>query len=62
MPHDKNGALLKPGDRVTVEFEVKEISSAAEYCNATLVIPGEHGPHNVVSTLVVNAKQATLVP
>lgn len=61
MPHDKNGTLLQVGDRVTVQFEVKELHMAEDYCNCTLKIPGEHGPHNVTSTLVVNAKQTTLV-
>lgn len=61
MPHDKNGTLLNVGDRVTVEFEVKEIHMADDYCNTTVVIPGAHGPHNVVSTLVLNANQTTKV-
>ncbi len=57
MPHDKNGVLLNVGDRVSVVFTVKEIHMADDYCNTTLVIPGEHGPHNVTGTLVLNAKQ-----
>lgn len=61
MSHDKNGTLLKVGDKVTVEFEVKEINTSPDYCNTTLVIPGEHGPYNVTSTLIVNAKQTTKV-
>lgn len=61
MPHDRNGELLQVGDFVDVRFEVKEIHMAEDYCNTTLKIPGEHGPHNVVSTVVVNAKQTTLV-
>lgn len=61
MPHDKNGQLLQVGDFVDVRFEVKEIHMAEDYCNTTLIIPGEHGPYNVKSTLVVNAKQTTLV-
>lgn len=61
MPHDKNGTLLNVGDRVSVEFEVTGIHMAEEYCNTTLKIPGEHGPHNVTSTLVVNAKQTTKI-
>ena len=59
MPHDKNGKLLNVGDRVTVEFEVTEIHMAEDYCNTTLRIPGEHGPHNVTTTVVLNAKQTT---
>jgi hypothetical protein len=61
MPHDKDGELLQVGDFVDVRFEVKEIHMAGDYCNTTLVVPGEHGSHNVVSTLVVNAKQTKLV-
>jgi len=57
VPHDKNGVLLAVGDRVVVEFEVKEIYVGEEYCNVSLVVPGAHGPHNVVSSIVCNAKQ-----
>jgi hypothetical protein len=57
MPHDKNGAVLNVDDRVSVEFKIKEIHMAEDYCNVTLIIPGEHGPYNVVSTVVLNAKQ-----
>ena len=35
MPHDANGNLLKKGDRVTVEFEVREVWESAD-CNVTL--------------------------
>ena len=38
MPHDKNGDLLKIGDKVLVEFEVKEINTSPDYCNTTLVV------------------------
>lgn len=61
MPHDKNGELIQVGDFVDVRFEVKEIHMAEDYCNTTLVIPGKHEPHNVVSTVVVNAKQTKLI-
>lgn len=61
MPHDKDGKLLNVGDRVSVVFTVKEIHMADDYCNTTLVIPGEHGPKNVVSTLVCNAKQTSKI-
>lgn len=60
MPHDANGRLVEVGQRVAVEFEVREVNSSPDYCNCTLVIPGEHGPDNVVSTLVVNTKQVVI--
>ena len=62
MPHDKNGQLVQVGDFVSVTFEVKEIHMPEDYCNTTLVIPGQHGPHNVVSTVVINAKQIKVLP
>lgn len=36
MPHDKNGAELKPGDRVLVEFTVKDVFPGAETCEVSL--------------------------
>lgn len=61
--HDKNGKPLKKGDRVTVEAEILETSSGVEYCTVHLKVSekGEdHGPHNVISQIWVNAKQTTL--
>lgn len=37
MPHDKNGVLLQPGDRVLVEFTVRDVYPGAETCNVSLV-------------------------
>lgn len=62
--HDKFGNPLKVGDRVTVEAEITSTSATDEYCNVTLKVGEkglEHGPHNVTGTLVVNAKQTTLI-
>jgi tartrate dehydratase beta subunit/fumarate hydratase class I family protein len=62
--HDKNGNPLKVGDRVTVEGEITSTSATDDYCNVTLKVgekDQEHGPHNVTGTLVVNAKQTTLI-
>lgn len=61
MPHDARGLELKVGDRVMMIFEVKDVSPAVDYCNVTLLVPGEHGPENVVSTVVANTKQVCKV-
>lgn len=37
MPHDKRGVLLQPGDKVRMEFTVKEVHPGAETCNVSLV-------------------------
>ena len=34
--HDHNGTPLKVGDKVMVEFLVKEVHATEEYCNLTL--------------------------
>ena len=43
MPHDKNGTLLQPGDKVTLEMTVQQVYPDADTCNVTLVrhIDGE---------------------
>ena len=58
MPHDQNGRELKPGDRVTVEFEVANVYPGAEQCNITLTraVPGEQGLH-----IACQAKQCVSV-
>jgi hypothetical protein len=59
MPHDKNGAELKVGDRVLVEATVKQIHLTEEFCNVGLetVEPMFPGTHLLAMTL--NAKQVT---
>ena len=62
MPHDRNGQELKPGDRVTVECEVESLTMQEDYCNATLKTVCPMPPYTDPTTLVLNAKQVTLVP
>lgn len=62
--HDRNGNPVKTGDRVRLEGEIVSTSEGEEYCNVTVKVtePGqEHGPFNVQSTVVVNAKQTELI-
>jgi hypothetical protein len=62
--HDKNGNPIKKGDRVTIEAEITETNASPDYCNVTLKVGEkgqEHGPHNVTTTVGVNAKQTTLI-
>lgn len=57
MPHDMNGTELKVGDRVLIEFVIKEIHLTEEYCNCNLdsVIPMY--PSRNTSSIVINTKQ-----
>lgn len=62
--HDKFGNPIKKGDRVTVEAEITDTNAGDEYCNVTLKVGEkgqEHGPFNVTTSVVVNAKQTTLI-
>jgi hypothetical protein len=47
MPHDKDGVELKPGDRVAMEFTVRDVFPGAETCNIALVreLPEEQSVH-----------------
>lgn len=62
MPHDKNGTLLNVGDRVTMEFIVKDVFAAEEYCNINLesVDPLYPGP-NKTTLGAVNTRQVVKV-
>jgi hypothetical protein len=57
MPHDKNGNILQPGDRVIVRAVVNRVDAGDEYCNVTLeteepMYPGDHR-----SALTLNTRQ-----
>lgn len=58
MPHDKNGKLLKPGDKVSVEFTVTAVYPGADMCNISLArsVEGEQS-----LSLTCQAKQCDLV-
>jgi len=64
MPHDSNGQPLKPGDRVTLEFEVKSISPSENACNVTLetvaTLAAIQGGETYVPQLTLNSRFATL--
>jgi hypothetical protein len=62
MPHDMNGNLLKPGDRVSMWFDVKVVQTGDEYCNLTLESVEPMYPGNSKTGLSVNAKQVALIP
>lgn len=63
MPHDVNGAKLKVGDRVTIEFEVKEVHMTEEYCNVKLrsVLSMPPYPDSFVELSAVNTRQCVKV-
>ena len=61
MPHDKNGNVLKEGDRVDVPCIVKSITPGDEYCNVNLETLVPMPPYTVPSTIVLNTKQVEKV-
>jgi hypothetical protein len=61
--HDKNGTPIKVGDRVTVEFQVKDTSAAEDYCNVFVETVEPFWPDaNRRDSQWINAKQCVLVP
>lgn len=60
--HDKNGNLIKKGDKVLIEAIVTQTIATDEFCNVSLGIgfDAEHGPHNIHCTVTLNAKQVEL--
>jgi len=62
MPHDKNGILLAPGDRVTMEFTVKAVHATEDLCNVDLESVEPFYPHDTPSLLsAVNTRQLVKV-
>ena len=62
MPHDKNGAPLKAGDRVTIEAVVQDVQTGEEYCNVNVKTIEPMFPGNDRTSITLNAKQVVLVP
>lgn len=61
MSHDKNGTLIKVGDIVLIECQVKEIAGDENYCclNVETVLPmPANGYKNYISAL--STKQVLL--
>jgi hypothetical protein len=61
MPHDKNGAVLQVGDRVTVLCEVKELHLTEDFCNVSLRTVEPMFPGDRHDTLTLNAKQTVKI-
>lgn len=57
MPHDKNGELLKVGDKVTVECEITAVQTGEEYCNLSVKTVEPMHPSKDSTSLTLNAKQ-----
>lgn len=57
MPHDKNGAELAVGDKVTVEAVVKEIQTGEEYCNVSLETSEPMHPAETKTPICLNTRQ-----
>ena len=61
MPHDKNGQILKVGDKVNVPCVVKEVHAGDEYCNLSLETEEVMFPGEQKSGMVLNTKQVLKV-
>lgn len=63
MPHDKDGKEIKVGDRVTIEFEVKEVHMTENFCNVNLrsVIPMPPYNDQFLTVAAVNTRQCVKV-
>lgn len=60
MPHDRNGQLLKVGDRVLIEAEVTSITPSEDYCNATVKTVLPMPPYTDGTSITLNTKQLQL--
>lgn len=61
--HDRNGTPVKEGDVVLIEAVIGTTYACEEYCNVTLQIGDRsqpNGPHNVHSSVTLNARQVLL--
>ncbi len=62
MPHDKNGRVVEPGQRVTVEFIVKHVHQAEDYCNVDLEsVERMPGNDTTISLTAINTRQVVVV-
>lgn len=63
MPHDVNGVELKVGDRVTIEFEVKEVYLTEDFCNLKLRSMLSMPPYrdSCIDLSAVNSRQTVKV-
>ena len=59
--HDHNGTPLKVGDRVMVEFVVKQVHATEEFCNLTLESVHGRLPDEQKETAVINSHVAVLL-
>lgn len=62
MPHDKDGNLLQPGDRVLIRGKIASISADENGCNCTVELdermPFKEGPSAYPTCFgAVNSKQ-----
>jgi len=62
MPHDRNGAELKVGDRVLIEAEVVSITMDSLYCNATVRTVCPMPPYQDGTSITLNTKQLEKKP
>lgn len=62
MPHDKNGHVLKVGDKVVIHASVTSITEGQEYCNLGVSTDEVMFPSNEKTSITLNAKQVERVP
>jgi hypothetical protein len=63
MSHDVNGVEIKVGDRVTIEFEVKEVYMTHDFCNVKLRSKLPMPPYHdqFIDLAAVNTRQTVKV-
>lgn len=61
MPHDRDGKLLKVGDKVLVPCTIIALQEGTDYCNMTLATDEVMPPYESQSSITLNTKQAILV-
>lgn len=63
MPHDKNDQEISKGDRVTIEFIVKDVYTSEDHCNLSLESVEGMPPGGHKTTLsAINTRQTVKVP
>jgi hypothetical protein len=61
MPHDRYGATLKPGDKVSFEAEVVALNEQEDACNGNFRICDVTGCREYVPEFTCNTKHAALI-
>jgi hypothetical protein len=61
MPHDRDGAELKPGDRVSIPCVVDRVNPGTDYCNVTVHTESNCFPGDYPTVVRLNSQQVVKV-